>query len=154
MNHSKRMLLLRSLWIQPDTGAGLTIHRANSAQNWFKTLNDHVRPIMNCLRRTGDRAVKVAVLDTGIDSTHPRIQELLKWNCSSIKECKDWVASPDGIKDCVGHGTAVCDVLLQAAKVHLFVGKVSDSADFDGKTPARVAEVTLSSCLALFRRWN
>lgn len=95
------------------------------------------------LRRTKDRVVKVAVLDTGIDSTHEKIKEHLAWNGSRIAECKDWTASTNSVRDCVGHGTAVCDVLLRVAKVDLFVGKVSDSAEFGCLVSSRVAQVML-----------
>ncbi|KAF3923713.1 Subtilisin [Dactylellina cionopaga] len=94
---------------------------------------------LETIDETCDRTVKVAVLDTGIDEEHPSIIKHKKQNGSNIKECKDWVGSDHGISDCVGHGTAVCDILLQVAKVDLFVGKISDSAEFDSTTPARVA---------------
>ena len=78
------------------------------------------------------------------------IQEHLKWNGSTIEQCRDWATSHAGIDDCVGHGTAVCDILLQVAKVSLFVAKISDSAEFDSSTPSRIAEVNLIQHLGLF----
>ncbi|EWC48474.1 hypothetical protein DRE_02243 [Drechslerella stenobrocha 248] len=113
---------------------------ASPAKNWFEILNASVRPTMCRSRRTRDKPVKVAVLDTGIDATHPKILEHLEWNGSRIVDCQDWTESPDGPNDSMGHGTAVSDVLLQVAKVHLYVGKISDSAEFDNTTPAKVAK--------------
>jgi hypothetical protein len=81
------------------------------------------------------------VIDTGIDATHERIKYHLGRHGSKIIDCQDWSASRHGTDDHVGHGTAVCDVLLRTAKVHLYVGKVSDAARFDEKVPARVAKV-------------
>ncbi|KAK4034628.1 peptidase S8/S53 domain-containing protein [Parachaetomium inaequale] len=110
--------------------------------HWFQLLDEKVYPILAKRRRAGDRAVKVAVLDTGINLTHERIQSHLDRHGSKIINCQDWTASQHGTDDRIGHGTAVCDVLLRTAKVHLYVGKVSDEAAFDKNVPARVAQVT------------
>ncbi|KAH8889149.1 subtilisin-like protein [Thozetella sp. PMI_491] len=111
-----------------------------TAQAWLDTLEDKVWPLIKESRRPRDRAVKVAVLDTGIDITHPRIQDHLKLNSSKLAELRDWTSSSHGTADCVGHGTAVCDILLRVAKVQLFVGKVSDTVKFNNSTPECVAE--------------
>jgi hypothetical protein len=92
-------------------------------------------------RRTNDRAIKVAVIDTGIEASHERIRAHVDKHGSKIIELRDWSGSPHQVDDRVGHGTAVCDVLLRTAKVHLYVGKVSDEAVFDERVPARVAQV-------------
>jgi hypothetical protein len=114
---------------------------STSDVGWFASLASKVHPFLKRRRRTNDRAIKVAVIDTGIDATHERITAHLNKNSSKIIELRDWSASPHGVDDRVGHGTAVCDVLLRTAKVHLYVGKVSDEAVFDEKVPARVAQV-------------
>jgi hypothetical protein len=119
----------------------LTGLRTTSAARWFEILAEKVNPIVDKRRRAGDRAVKVAVIDTGIDTTHERVRYHLERHGSKIIDCQDWSASPHGADDHVGHGTAVCDVLLRTAKVHLYVGKVSDEATFDEKVPGRIAEV-------------
>ncbi|KAK2820010.1 hypothetical protein FQN49_007809 [Arthroderma sp. PD_2] len=125
---------------------------ANSALEWFKKLDTCVQKRIGELRRINDRAVKVAVIDTGIDKDHPRIQQHLKCNNSEIRGCKNWVTSSDDVSDDTGHGTAVCDVLLRISRVHLFVGKVSSSAKFDEATPARVAKAINHA--ASINGWN
>ena len=121
----------------------LTASRADSAEEWFRKLDDKVRPLIFKCRKSDDKRIKVAVLDTGIDIGHPEIQKKLSRNKSQLdpSKCKVWTASPHGIADKVGHGTAVCDILLRIAKIDLFVGKISDSANFDNTTPTIVAEV-------------
>ena len=127
----------------------LTKRRATSAAHWFQLLDQRVYPIVAKRRRTGDKAVKVAVIDTGIDATHERIQSHLDRHGSNIIDCRDWTASYHGTDDRVGHGTAVCDVLLRIAKVHLYVGKVSDEASFDEHVPARIAQVSLQYSMCI-----
>lgn len=128
------------------------LETAPNAEKWFEQLESDIHPILEIKRRTGDTEVRVSVLDTGIDLTHERIQKQLDKNGSKIVAFQDWAASKHGINDVVGHGTAVCDVLLRVAKVHLYVGKISDSAAFDGQTPARVAKAISHS--AARDGWN
>ncbi|KAJ5369317.1 uncharacterized protein N7496_009077 [Penicillium cataractarum] len=111
-----------------------------SAEIWLDKLSTTVGSRIRERRRQGDTAVKVAVLDTGINREHPAIEKNRRKNCSSIRDYRDWTDSPHGIEDRVGHGTAVCDILLQVAKVDLYVGKVSERSHFDDQTAARVAE--------------
>ncbi|KAF3220278.1 hypothetical protein TWF679_009657 [Orbilia oligospora] len=114
---------------------------AGSAKLWFQKLNDLVvDPILSVRRRQADRLVKVAVLDTGIDIAHPMITKAMGENGSKITKFQDWTQSPYSISDRVGHGTAVSEILLRVAKVDLYVGKVSDAAEFDDKTPGIVAQ--------------
>jgi hypothetical protein len=118
--------------------------------HWFQLLDQRVYPIVAKRRRAGDRAVKIAVLDTGIDATHERIQSHLDRHGSKIIDCRDWTTSQHETDDRVGHGTAVCDVLLRTAKVHLYVGKVVDETAFDENVPARVAQVGLQHSTSTF----
>ncbi|KAF3103811.1 hypothetical protein TWF706_004845 [Orbilia oligospora] len=114
---------------------------AGSAKLWFQKLNDLVvDPILSVRRRQADRLVKVAVLDTGIDIAHPMIIKAMEENGSKITKFQDWTQSPYSISDRVGHGTAVSEILLRVAKVDLYVGKVSDAAEFDDRTPGIVAQ--------------
>lgn len=67
--------------------------------------------------------VKIAVLDTGIDLTHPSI---LACN-ENIKGKYDFLAdSSKGVGDSEGHGTFVTILLHQyAPDAHIYVGKVA-----------------------------
>jgi subtilisin family serine protease len=73
--------------------------------------------------------VKVAVLDTGVDATHPDLQ-------GKVKEAKDFSDSPTGPEDHFGHGTHVAATIAGtgagaggtrkgvAPKADLLIGKV------------------------------
>jgi hypothetical protein len=50
------------------------------------------------------RGVTVAVLDSGVDPTHPDLKEILG-------ETKDFTSSPEGVKDTHGHGTHVASII-------------------------------------------
>ncbi|KAK6499014.1 hypothetical protein TWF481_011583 [Arthrobotrys musiformis] len=113
---------------------------AESAKEWLQKLKETVHSILKCRRRESDEMVKVAVLDTGIDILHPMITKDIEENGSKITERKDWTQSPHGTDDQVGHGTAVCEILLRVAKVNLYVGKISDTALFNDLTPGIVAQ--------------
>jgi subtilisin family serine protease len=70
---------------------------------------------------------RVAVLDTGIDSTHPDLAD-------AVVEARDFTASPSGTDDRVGHGTHVASIITGnggryrgiAPDTGLVVGKVLD----------------------------
>ncbi|RYP06779.1 hypothetical protein DL765_009367 [Monosporascus sp. GIB2] len=102
--------------------------------------NKTIGPTINSSRRTRDKAVRVAVLDTGIDNTHPRIQKHLRCNGSSIIECRDWASSPKGISDCVGHGTASVEYAFIKKKIILAAASNSGSIIPDKRVsyPARI----------------
>lgn len=98
---------------------------------------------MEACRRPSDTSIKVAVLDTGVDSGHPKLQESLKRNKSRLmlEESKNFINAEGGVDDRVGHGTAVCDLLLRIAKVSLYVGKVCESARLGDKDINPIANV-------------
>ncbi|MEO6082656.1 MAG: S8 family peptidase [Umezawaea sp.] len=50
------------------------------------------------------RGTSVAVLDTGIDATHPDLAD-------AVTEAKDFTGSPSGTDDKVGHGTHVASII-------------------------------------------
>jgi subtilisin family serine protease len=114
--------------------------RAEWAKNWFGELNDFIRRMKLGRRQDSDR-VRVAVLDTGLDEEHTAIQDRLQLHDSKICGRRSFIDHSSNINDAVGHGTAVCDILLRVAKVDLFVAKISETANFDSDTPQRVAKV-------------
>jgi subtilisin family serine protease len=102
-----------------------------------------VHPVIERRRRRNDRWVKVAVLDTGIEKTHPRITASLQKNGSRIKDHINWTTSGSSsdTTDKVGHGTAVSELLLRVAKVELYVGKVFNSREGDENVSEIISKV-------------
>ncbi|KAK0659788.1 hypothetical protein QBC41DRAFT_44083 [Cercophora samala] len=99
-------------------------------------------------KSNGLQPVKIAVLDTGIEVENSTLQGVLDnirdlrkasgfrdWRKSPIRGTKSFVASPDGDKDLVGHGTHVAWLALKTAPhVHLYIARVSASKQFDDNT--------------------
>jgi subtilisin family serine protease len=70
-------------------------------------------------------AVKIAVLDTGIDSKHPFINGAMKTR--RIKAAKSFVNTNSSTEDTFGHGTHVAKLLLDVApEAELYVAKVAE----------------------------
>ena len=56
------------------------------------------------------RGVRVAVVDSGVDATHPQLKGHVATGHDFLKD------NPDGRQDCIGHGTGVASIIA-AAKV-------------------------------------
>lgn len=78
------------------------------------------------INRTDDSPVRVAVLDTGIDSSHPEFVNETK----DDGRIKDWKGFPfDPLHDKRGHGTYVASVILRSApRTALYIARVSDDS--------------------------
>jgi subtilisin family serine protease len=74
------------------------------------------------------KGVKVAVLDTGIDATHPDL-------AGAIAESADFTGSPYGADDVNGHGTHVASIVTGsgAASAGRYAGVAPDATLLDGK---------------------
>ncbi|GAB3432861.1 S8/S53 family peptidase [Flindersiella endophytica] len=74
------------------------------------------------------KGVKVAVLDTGIDATHPDLAD-------AVLEAKDFTGSPSGTQDKVGHGTHVSSIVTGsgAASGGRYQGVAPDAQILAGK---------------------
>lgn len=84
--------------------------------------------------------VKIAVLDTGVDTTHIFIKAAMK--SGRIQSLKNFVKDDPTCEDSFGHGTHVAALLLKVAPdAQLHVLKVAK----DGKIPAghSIAEVSI-----------
>jgi hypothetical protein len=62
-------------------------------------------------RRERHRRVRVAILDTGVDTSHPEISR----KRDRIKECRSWVAGLPNEGDICGHGTFLTSLFLKVA---------------------------------------
>jgi len=59
--------------------------------------------------------IRVCILDSGVDSTHPLVGELESAVAISVGEDEDVIAEDDGIGDVSGHGTACAGIVRQLA---------------------------------------
>lgn len=96
---------------------------------------------------TGSQAIKVAVLDTGIDYTHPELAGI------TLTLGRDYVNEDDDPRDDLGHGTAISGLIAAAANngigtvglnhhLNLIVFKVldKDGSGFSSNVAAAVQE--------------
>lgn len=83
--------------------------------------------------------VRIAVLDTGVDSKHPFIKGAMKYR---IKERRNFVKGDDSNEDDYGHGTHVAALLLRVAPdAQIFVAKVAK--DVNILSDHNIAEVSI-----------
>jgi len=76
------------------------------------------------------RGVRVAVIDSGVDDTHPQLRGRVTAGDDFLKD------NPDGRQDCVGHGTGVASIIAAAP---------ADGVPFHGLAPrATVVPVRIS----------
>ncbi|KAK4167718.1 hypothetical protein QBC43DRAFT_203038 [Cladorrhinum sp. PSN259] len=93
--------------------------RFDQATKWMKSFQKM------CIRANikSSSVLKVAILDTGADSLHPRFKE-----SDRIKDYKSFINDGDAGKDASGHGTHVAGILLSLApNVDLYIAQVTDS---------------------------
>ena len=84
--------------------------------------------------------VKIAILDTGIDRTHPQIEA--QWN-KRIKDAKSWLDEEGGDRDSCGHGTHGASLLMKVApEAHIYVARVIKDGECS-LNPDNVADVRL-----------
>lgn len=85
--------------------------------------------------------VRIAVLDTGIDTSDWMIKSAMKKN---MVEARSWVGARGSFHDTYGHGTHVARLLIEMApSAKLFVAKITDNKYLDPKDMWRIAEVSL-----------
>jgi subtilisin family serine protease len=108
------------------------ICRNKSADVWFEIL-ESVHSVVRENRKDNQKRVRVAILDTGVDITHPQIQATqcringYFLNSTDIPP-KSVSNSLELVQDYHGHGTHVVSVLLRTAPdAAIFVAKVTDN---------------------------
>jgi hypothetical protein len=86
------------------------------------------------------KRIKVAVLDTGVDLTHPEFREYIK--NEQLDVGIDLVYKGQRMTDSDGHGTHVCHTLLKTAPyVRVYPIQVFEGRKWDDLSQSRVAEV-------------
>jgi subtilisin family serine protease len=93
-------------------------------------------------RKEGQKPVRVAILDTGLDENHPAIQEALT---SQKIMCRGFPASLNPFKDTIGHGTFGASVLMRTApSAFLYIARIfSDDRNIDKPEVAKVAPLQM-----------
>ncbi|EPE08547.1 nacht and wd40 domain protein [Ophiostoma piceae UAMH 11346] len=121
--------------------------RTSKATEWYRKMEGVCNVVCEQRQRNdeddGDKGrVRVVVIDTGIDKTHPAIREHLASTFSRVDtdHCKNFVVPSENVSDTHGHGTAVCDIILSMAKVCLCVAKVSNTERLDDAAVSRISE--------------
>lgn len=70
----------------------------------------------DCLQQGTGRGIKVAVLDSGVETDHPALGGLeLADDLAVVEEGIQLEIAPGGGRDVFGHGTAVCDIIHRLA---------------------------------------
>lgn len=101
------------------------ILRAKWADQWFRDLERIVHPLIAKNRKDRQKPVRVALLDTGVDSKHPDFHKAIKLN--RIKAFQGFPKSLDPLADRNGHGTHGASVFLRTAPhAALYVARIAD----------------------------
>lgn len=99
--------------------------RAEWADQWFVDLEAIVHPIINKDRKDRQKPVRVAILDTGFDSTHPEFQR-----AKGLQKFKGGRGFPESLRydsDRNGHGTHGTSVLMRVAPhAVLYIARIAD----------------------------
>lgn len=112
-------------------------------KDWFDDLEDKTQKLLKPFRRENTKRVKIAVLDTGIDLTHPDFAEDQKQERQNrrIKKPEDFLDPANKGSDKCGHGTH-CVWLLRkiAPEADIYVMRVADNFDtgVDGDVVAKI----------------
>ncbi|EXA53633.1 hypothetical protein FOVG_01375 [Fusarium oxysporum f. sp. pisi HDV247] len=69
--------------------------------------------------------IRIAVLDSGVDDTDPKIRFALKFGRINADKIKSFIGQPNEWQDTYGHGTHVTRLLLETAPAaEIYIGKI------------------------------
>lgn len=108
------------------------------------SVHTYIKKPLGYLRDEDNPPVKIAVLDTGVDSKVPFIKGAMKIN--RIKGLRSFVKGDESTEDGFGHGTHVTALLLNVAPdAQIYVAKVAQDENIP--SDHNIAEVSLYSRL-------
>ncbi|KAG4434252.1 hypothetical protein IFR05_010271 [Cadophora sp. M221] len=121
-----------------------------AARSWFRTLESETQKLLLPLRRSNGKRVKIAILDTGVDLSHPDFKEDQSASRMNrrIKAPEDFLDIEGKAHDTCGHGTHGVGLLRKVApEADIYVARVAK--DFDGiLDPEVVAKAINRACSA------
>ncbi len=96
--------------------------------------------MLDLQRKDNDKKVKVAIIDSGLDTSHPDFP-LYNFEAHNYRD----LTGTSATHDAVGDGTHAAELVHGVApRAELYIAKAFDSFDGDDGTPYRVAEVSTS----------
>ena len=102
--------------------------RAEWADTWFETLESVVHSEVS-RNRKDNKHVRIAILDTGVDATHPEVRDAFgrKQIRGFFPDSSDSESALDPHNDENGHGTHGTSVLIRVAPTAtIYVARVAD----------------------------
>ncbi|KAH7309953.1 hypothetical protein BKA65DRAFT_485176 [Rhexocercosporidium sp. MPI-PUGE-AT-0058] len=119
-----------------------------TAKSWFQSLQSETQKLLLPLRRSNGKRVKIAILDTGIDLSHPDFKEDQSVSRTNrrIKIPEDFLDVDGKAHDTCGHGTHCVGLLRKVApEADIYVARVAK--DFNGALkPEVVAKAISRAC--------
>ncbi|RDL37538.1 uncharacterized protein BP5553_04971 [Venustampulla echinocandica] len=128
------------LWQEPSVGQELggvaASKHVKGPRDWFQEMESFEKCV-DASRKEPDELsprVKVALLDTGVDLSHPYIAR--EFQDGRIK-CYDFVQDTNTIEDIDGHGTHCSSILAKLApNAEIYVGRVLVKSQAERNSPA------------------
>lgn len=89
--------------------------------------------------------IRIAVLDSGVDDTNPKIRGAMRFNRINKLRSRSFVGRPDEwLQDTYGHGTHVTQLLLRTAPAaEIYVGKICAGKVINNEYMPGIAKVSL-----------
>lgn len=82
--------------------------------------------------------MKIAILDTGVDATHPLVRE----HKERIQGYESWTVSDIADQDIDGHGTHATFLVLDVApNADIYIARVAEGSESELEMAQRVAKV-------------
>jgi len=116
----------------------ISVSDNDESDKWFKKLKETERFFEEGRKKTTKKleGVRIAILDTGIDLSHPRLKGRI-----AKDDCRNFVGDPVEIRDEVGHGTHVASLLLKTATTaRVFAARVFRTREADDNTCEGIAK--------------
>lgn len=119
----------------------LTKHRSMAANDYIYKLETFIHKHIEKPPGSFQDMVKIAVLDTGLDSRHGFIKGAIA--TKQIKTVRSFIENDESTEDTCGHGTHVATLLLKTApNAQLYVAKVAQTETIP--LDHNIAEVKIS----------